>query len=256
MRLTFLGTGTSNGVPVIGCQCEVCTSNDPNDKRMRSAALVETDQTRVLIDCGPDIRTQLLPLPFRKIDAVLVTHSHYDHNGGIDDLRPYCKFGDIDIYSNDVAVKSIKHNFPYCFASHLYPGVPKLKLHIIEKHKPLQIGDISVTPIGIIHDKLPILGYRFGRLAYITDMKSIEDEELLYLQGIDTLILNALRWKEPHHSHLIIPEAITFAKKIGAKNVYFTHLTHQIGLHDWANMQLPEGFHFAYDGMVLEWEND
>mgnify|MGYP001164617125 FL=1 len=252
MKLRFLGTGTSNGVPVIGCKCEVCKSSNPLDKRYRAAAMLETDTTRVLIDCGPDIRMQLMPLEFRKIDAVMLTHGHYDHTGGIDDLRPYCCFGDIDIYANDTTVRTVKHNFPYCFAEHLYPGVPKLKLHCIQKHVPVRVGDIDILPIEVMHDQLPILGYRFGSMAYITDMKTIAPEEYVYFEGIETLVINALRWEKLHHSHLIIPEAIDFSNKIGAKLTYLTHLTHRIGLHDRANGRLPNGFRLAYDGLEIE----
>lgn len=252
LRLTFLGTGTSNGVPVLGCNCEVCTSADVRNKRFRAAAMIENSTTRILIDCGPDIRMQLLRVPFRKINGILLTHEHYDHIGGIDDLRPYCKFGDIDIYANAATVSAVRRCFPYCFAEHLYPGVPKLSLHAIAKHDDLKIGDIAVKPIEVMHDRLPILGYRFGSTAYITDMKSIAIEEMAYLQGVDTLIINALRWKDAHHSHLIVPEAINFARKIGAKRTFLTHLTHRIGLHDKAENRLPPDIHFAYDGMSLE----
>ena len=252
MKFRFLGTGTSNGVPVIGCDCAVCKSNNQRDKRSRTAAMLETETTRVLIDCGPDIRMQLMPLEFRKIDAVLLTHEHYDHAGGIDDLRPYCYFGNIDIYANDMTVKAVKHNFPYCFAEHLYPGVPKLSLHIIHKHEPMRVGDINILPIEVMHGKLPILGYRFGSMAYITDMKAISPDECVYLQGVETLVLNALRWVKPHHSHLIIPEAIDFSRRIGASRTFLTHLTHKIGLHEVANDRLPEGFQFAYDGLEID----
>lgn len=214
--------------------------------------MLETETTRVLIDCGPDIRMQLMPLEFRKIDAVLLTHEHYDHAGGIDDLRPYCYFGNIDIYANDMTVKAVKHNFPYCFAEHLYPGVPKLSLHIIHKHEPMRVGDINILPIEVMHGKLPILGYRFGSMAYITDMKAISPDECVYLQGVETLVLNALRWVKPHHSHLIIPEAIDFSRRIGASRTFLTHLTHKIGLHEVANDRLPEGFQFAYDGLEID----
>lgn len=252
MKLTFLGTGTSTGVPVIGCDCEVCKSKDPRDKRFRTAAMVESETTRILIDCGPDIRMQLLRAPFRKIDGVLLTHEHYDHTGGLDDLRPYCnKFGDLDIYANERTVSAVHHNFPYCFASHLYPGVPKFNLNTIEKHKPLRIGDIDIMPIEIMHDKLPILGYRIGDMAYITDMKTIHDEELPYLKGVKTLIVNALRWEKPHHSHQLVEDAIAFSREVGAAKTYLIHVTHQIGLYDDANKRLPEGFLIPYDGMTI-----
>lgn len=250
-KLTFLGTGTSTGVPVNGCVCEVCKSADPHDKRYRAAALLETDQTRILIDCGPDIRMQLMPLPFRRIDGVLLTHAHYDHVGGLDDLRPFCKFGDIDIYANDVTVRAVQHNFPYCFVQHLYPGVPKLNLHTIARHQQLRIGDVDVEAIEVMHDKLPILGYRFGDFAYITDMKTIEPEELHYLRGVRTLVVNALRWSGAHHSHMLVDEAIRFSRRVGAERTFFTHMAHEIGLHDEANGRLPEGFRFAYDGETV-----
>lgn len=252
MKIRFIGTGTSNGVPVLGCNCEVCRSTAPRDKRMRAAALLETADTRILIDCGPDIRMQLLPQEFRPINGVLLTHEHYDHTGGLDDLRPYCRFGDINIYANAQTVKAVRHNFPYCFADHLYPGVPRFNLHAVEKHVPFRVGGIEVTPIEVMHGWLPILGYRFGPLAYITDMKTLADEEMEWLRGVKTLVVNALRWEKPHHSHMLIPEAIAFAQRVGAEHTYFTHLTHLIGLHSEASLQLPHGVAFAYDGEEIE----
>ena len=250
-RLTFLGTGTSTGVPVNGCDCEVCKSTDPHDKRYRAAAMLETNHTRILIDCGPDIRMQLMPLPFRRIDGLLLTHGHYDHVGGLDDLRPFCKFGDIDIYGNDIAVKTVMHNFPYCFVQHLYPGVPKFNLHTIRCHQRLVIGDVEVEPFGVMHDKLPILGYRIGNMAYITDMKSICDEEVELIKGVDVLVENALRWDKPHHSHQLVGDAIAFARRVEAKRTYLVHANHDIGKHNDINKRLPADIRYAYDGQQI-----
>lgn len=250
--MTFLGTGTSTGVPVIGCKCDVCMSKDLRDKRFRTAALLESDTTRVLIDCGPDIRQQLLRVPFKKIDGVLLTHEHYDHVGGLDDLRPYCyAFGDLDIYANARTVKNVRHNFPYCFVENPYPGVPSFNLKEVEKHKEFRIGDISVVAIEVMHGKMPIFGYRFGSMAYITDMRVIADDELAWLKGVDTLVVNALRWKKEHHSHMLVNDAIEFSKRIGAKRTYLIHVTHDIGLYEEANKRLPQGFQIACDGMEI-----
>lgn len=252
MKLTFLGTGTSFGVPVIGCPCKVCHSTDPRDNRLRASVLVETEQTRILVDCGPDFRQQALRHPFDKLDAVLLTHIHYDHVAGIDDLRVYTYHSDLHMYAQPSVVQALHQTMPYCFAEHLYPGVPTFTLQPLEKHVPLQVGDITVMPIEVWHGKLPILAYRFGRLAYITDMKRIDACELPYLEGVETLVVNALRFDNPHHSHQLVDDAIDFARQIGARRTYFTHATHEIGFHDEANARLPEGFQFAYDGLVLE----
>ncbi len=252
MRLTFLGTGTSVGVPTIGCRCKVCTSSNPHDARMRCSAMLETDQTRILIDCGPDFRQQMLRQPFRKIDAVLVTHSHYDHVGGMDDVRPFCMFGDINVYCDPVSERSLRATMPYCFAEHLYPGVPKINLVKINSHQQLTINELVVTPFQVMHDKLPILGFKVGNLAYITDMKTIDDEEIPLLQDIDYLVVNALRFTGEHHSHMLVDEAVTFARRTSARQVYFTHMCHEIGLHEEINKQLPSGFQLAYDGEVVD----
>ena len=285
MSLTFLGTGTSIGVPAIGCQCEVCRSTDLRDKRLRASALLETSGgLRVLIDCGPDFRQQIMP-HFGKLDAVLLTHIHYDHVAGIDDLRPFCNFGDVDIYAQCDVVDALHQTMPYCFGKHLYPGVPHLRLHSVCAHDNIIISrphtitaempasgaslsgivnknpttviippaadTLHVIPVCVHHGKLPILGYRIGSLAYITDMKTIEDDELRYLDGVDTLVVNALRFEKPHHSHQLVDDAIAFSRRVGAKRTYFTHLTHDIGTHDIADTRLPEGFFFSYDGMVV-----
>ena len=255
MKLTILGSGTSAGVPVLGCNCEVCRSTSPKDKRYRQAALLEVNGTRILIDCGPDIRMQLMPLPFAPIDGVLLTHIHYDHVGGMDDLRGFCVFGDLHIYADEPTERQLKVTMPYCFTDKLYPGVPLLKLHTVTRNKPFVIGDVDVMPIEVMHGKLSILGYRFGPLAYITDMKTIADDQLEYLEGVEVLVVNALRWEKEHHSHQLVDDAIAFSRKIGAKHTYLVHLTHYIGFHDEANKRLPEGFEFAYDGQEIIIDN-
>ena len=251
MKLTFLGTGTSCGVPVIGCQCEVCQSADPHDQRTRCSVLVETDETRLLIDCGPDFRQQILPMPFRKIDGILITHSHYDHVGGMDDIRPYCQFGEINVYADPVARKGMLEMLPYCFAENRYPGVPAIGLHEIHKHEPFRIGDLDIMPIEVMHGKLPILGYRIGKLAYITDMKTIEESEYPYLEGTELLVVNALRFTKPHHSHQLVNDALAFAHRVGAKQTLLIHVCHDIGLHESVNRLLPEGVQLAYDGQEV-----
>lgn len=252
MRFIFLGTGTSSGVPVLGCQCRTCLSSDPRDHRLRTAGLLETGHGRLLIDCGPDIRQQLLGVEFRKIDAVLLTHIHYDHVGGIDDLRPYCKFGDIDIYAQSDVVSGLHHTMPYCFGQNLYPGVPRLCLHTIHPFEPLQLAGVSVMPLQVFHDKLPILGFRIGNFGYITDMKTIHPHSEQLLKGVDTLVVNGLRFEKPHHSHQLIPEAISFARRVGARRTYLVHVTHDIGLHDEAQARLPHNVFVAYDGLEIE----
>lgn len=251
MRLTFLGTGTSVGVPTIGCLCRVCTSSDSHDKRLRTSALLETEYTRILIDCGPDFRQQMLTQPFRRINAVLLTHIHYDHVGGLDDLRPFCQFGDINVYADEKTAHGLMCTIPYCFDKDRYPGVPLINLNIIHPHEHLSVGDIDITPIEVMHDQMPILGYRFGNSAYITDMKTIDKSEYAYLKGVNTLVVNALRFTPDHHSHMTVDEAIAFSLKVGAKHTFFTHVCHDIGLHDKVNDILPDGINLAYDGLTI-----
>ncbi|MBR4566520.1 MAG: MBL fold metallo-hydrolase [Prevotella sp.] len=253
MKISFLGTGTSCGVPVIGCQCKVCTSHDPRDRRLRCSIVVETEQTRLLVDIGPDFREQILPMPFRRIDGILVTHAHYDHVGGMDDIRPYCQFGEINVYGDALACKGMLQMLPYCFAEHRYPGVPAIGLHEITPGEPLHFGDIPVMPFEVMHGKLPILGYRFGsNFAYITDMKTIDDSQMPLLEGVETLVVNALRFDKPHHSHQLVDDAVAFARRVGARRTLLTHMCHDVGLHEEVNRLLPEGVELAYDGQVLE----
>ena len=235
MRLTFLGTGTSCGVPTIGCQCYTCSSTDPHDKRLRCS----------------DFRQQIMPQPFRKIDGILITHAHYDHMGGMDDIRPYCQFGEINVYADPIARQGMLQMLPYCFAEHRYPGVPAIQLHEIHPHEAFRIGDLEIVPFQVMHHDLPILGYRIGSLAYITDMKTIAPEELPYIEGCDTLVVNALRQK-PHHSHQTLDEAVAFAKRVGARQTWLIHSSHDIGRHAEVNASLPANIQMAYDGQVIE----
>ena len=251
MKLTFLGTGTSCGVPTIGCECRTCTSTDPHDKRLRCSVLLETEETRLLIDCGPDFRQQIMPHPFRRIDGILITHAHYDHMGGMDDIRPYCQFGEINVYADPIAREGMLQMLPYCFAEHRYPGVPAIQLHEILPHIPFTIGDMEIVPFQVMHHDLPILGYRIGSLAYITDMKTIAEEEIPYILGCDTLVVNALREK-PHHSHQTLSEAVQFAQRIGARQTWLIHSSHDIGRHAEVNASLPANIQLAYDGQVVE----
>lgn len=248
MKVTILGSGTSTGVPQIGCQCKVCTSNDPRDCRLRASAMVEADGVRILLDCGPDFREQMIRYDdFRPIDGVLLTHEHYDHVGGVDDLRPYCAFGDITLYGDALTVSDIRNRMPYCFRTNPYPGVPRIALEEVRPHEPIYIKGIEVIPLQVMHGRLPILGYRIGGLVYITDLKTLPDEEWESLKGVDCLVINALRI-EPHDTHQSLSDALEMAGKVGAKQTWFIHMSHQIGLHAEVEQLLPEGIHLAYDG--------
>ncbi len=247
MKLTFLGTGTSTGVPQIGCKCDVCTSTDFHDKRLRASAIIETGSETVLIDCGPDFRQQVLNNKVSTISAVLITHGHYDHVAGLDDLRPY---GNVNIYAENLVNKQIKRTMPYCFKKDLYPGVPKLKLNNINE-KTFYIGELEIQPIRVFHADLPILGFRIGKLAYLTDVKTIETNTYKQLENLDILILNALR-VQSHISHINIDEAILIASKVGAKKTYFTHFSHDAGKHADLQNKMPENVFISYDNLVIE----
>lgn len=246
MNLLFLGTGTSTGVPQIGCTCKVCTSNNEKDKRLRASVLITIKNKKILIDCGPDFRQQLLQNKVDTISAVLLTHEHYDHVSGLDDLRP---LGTAEVYAEKKVLTKIKEIMPYCFGENKYPGVPSINLHKIDENE-FYVEDIKIQPIRIMHAKLPILGYRIGNIAYLTDVKTIGNESYEQLKKLDVLVINALRI-EKHISHISLDEAIEIAQKIGAKETYFTHISHDMGLHDAVNPTLPANIQIAYDGMTI-----
>lgn len=251
MKVKFLGTGTSTGVPEIGCQCEVCTSTDKKDRRLRASVLLNVEGKRLLIDCGPDFREQMLDLPFAPIDGVLLTHEHYDHVGGIDDLRPFCRFGDIEIYTNDITAQSLKIRMPYCFKEQKYPGVPNINLHTVPLQQPFLCVGIEVQPIRVMHYLLPIYGYRIGDFAYLTDVKNIPEEEFSKLKNLDTLVISALMQTE-HISHQTLSEALKNIEKIAPRRAYLIHMNHHFGLHQQMQKQLPPNVYIAYDGLEIE----
>ena len=228
MKIKILGSGTSTGVPEIGCTCPVCISEDPHDKRLRASALIETEDSTILLDCGPDFRQQMLDTPFKKIDGVLITHEHYDHVGGLDDLRPFCAFGEVPIYAEAYTADNLRLRMPYCFKENRYPGVPEIKLYEIEPYKPFLINQTKIIPVRAMHHQLPILGYRINNIAYITDMLTMPDESFDLLAGLDLLFLNALRIK-PHLSHQTLEQALHTAQRIGAKHTYLIHMSHHHG---------------------------
>lgn len=282
--LTFLGTGTSQGIPVIGCECDVCKSTDPRDKRLRSSALVKYGDITILVDCGPDFRYQMLRAGIKHIDAVLLTHNHKDHTGGLDDLRAFnlLEHKPVTIYCEEYVEESLRREYSYAFTDHHYPGVPEWGIRRINGCDPFEVGPndslptlvwesgvgyhkekssgtsertpVEIIPIQGYHNEMKtfsVLGFRFGKIAYLTDMKYLSDGELDKLQGLDAVTLNCVGFK-PHHSHFNLHQALEMASRIGAKNTYLTHLAHALGTHEQLKSLLPEGVHAAYDGLSIE----
>ncbi|MBK7762166.1 MAG: MBL fold metallo-hydrolase [Bacteroidetes bacterium] len=252
MTFTFLGTGTSQGVPIIGCRCRVCLSNHEKDKRLRSSLLIESETTTIVIDSGPDFRQQLLRADVRKLDALVFTHAHKDHLAGMDDIRAfnYLQGKPVDIYATEETQSTIRTEFSYIFDRSDYPGVPQVKLHTITKHASFQIGDIECIPIEVYHYQMPVLGFRIGDFTYITDANFIDDIELQKVLGSNFLVLNALR-REAHISHFTLEQAIALANRVGAQQTYFTHISHQLGLYDEIEAELPPRMNLAFDSLSI-----
>lgn len=255
MKLTFLGTGTSTGVPQMRCRCATCTSDDPRDKRLRTSALVTLDSgANILIDCGPDFRAQMLAAGCPDLAALLVTHSHYDHVGGIDDLRPYCPDapdGHFPVYCQADVATDLRNRVPYCFAEKLYPGVPTYAIHEISPGQSFRVAGDEIIPLPVLHYRLPIVGFRIGGLSYVTDCKTMPASTIELMRGTDTLVINALRHQK-HISHLNLREALDVIKEVAPRRAFLTHISHDMGRHAETCSLLPEGVEEAFDGMTAE----
>ena len=252
MKGIFLGTGTSQGIPVIACKCDVCLSTNKKDDRLRTSFFVQSDSNSVVIDTGPDFRQQMLNNSIEKLDAVVFTHEHKDHVAGMDDIRAFnfIQKKDMDVYASENVEKALHREFPYVFEKNKYPGVPLVKLHRIED-AVFGIGDINFLPINVKHYRMPVKGYRIGNLSYITDAKEIEANEFEKIRGSEVLILNALR-KTEHISHFNLEEALAIIEEIKPKRAYLTHISHLMGLHDEVMKELPSNVEIAYDGLEIE----
>ena len=251
-EIEFLGTGTSTGIPVIGCDCDVCKSKDSRDKRLRASAIVRMSGKNILIDCGPDFREQMLRTKSSELDMVLLTHSHYDHVGGIDDLRPYCYPNHFPIYAQQNVLDDLVARVPYCFSKNPYPGVPQFILNVTDAEHPIKTDGLSIEALPIWHHKLLINGYKIGdQLAYITDANRIETEVIDKLKHIDILVINALRKKE-HISHMTLQSCLSIIEQVNPGRAYIIHMSHDMGLHEEVSKELPYGVQFAYDGLVVK----
>ena len=251
MRLTFLGTGTSQGVPVIACHCRVCRSGDSRDRRLRTSALLEVEGRNILFDIGPDFRQQMLREDVGRLDAILITHAHRDHVGGLDDIRSfnYVQHSKMDVYLNAEARFAIERDYHYIFEPHQYPGLPEADLHTVEA--PFTAAGVEVVPVKAMHKDLPVLGYRIGAMAYITDANYIAPAEIAKLKGVKVLVINALR-REKHFSHYSLPEALAVIEEVAPERAYLTHMSHEMGLHEEVSATLPPHVALAYDGLKVE----
>ncbi len=253
LRITFLGTGTSQGIPIIGSTHPVCKSKDPRDKRLRVSLLIEFEGANYVVDCGPDFRQQMLTHNVDHLEALLFTHEHADHTAGLDDIRPFFfRQGDIPVYAHQRVIGELKKRFEYIFKTeNRYPGAPAVALFEVINNQAFSINNLQVEPINVMHGKLQVFGYRFGSFAYLTDVKTIAAEEKQKLRDLDVLVVNALR-EEPHYSHFNLEEALAFVAEIKPKQTYFTHISHLLGFHAEVEKQLPDNVHLAYDGLQLE----
>jgi phosphoribosyl 1,2-cyclic phosphate phosphodiesterase len=249
MHITFLGTGTSSGVPVISCKCDVCTSSDKRDSRLRTSILIQVDGNTIVIDSGPDFRQQMLENKVDDISAIVFTHEHKDHVAGLDDVRPYnfIHKKHINVYAEARVQKALRREFAYIFAEDRYPGLPQIKMHLLTRH-PFRIGNTRIIPIRAYHYRLPIFGFRINNFAYLTDVKTVPDEEKAKLKGLDVLVVTALH-KEKHVSHMNLEESLAFIDEIKPQKTYLTHLSHSFGLHAVEEPKLPENVYIAYDGL-------
>ena len=251
IKVTFLGTGTSQGVPLIACDCEVCRSTNHKDKRLRSSILIESSSTRIVIDSGPDFRQQLLREKVKKLDAVVFTHEHKDHIAGLDEVRAFNYINGLrmPVYASTRVQQALKREFAYIFADEKYPGIPEIDLFDIN-HEALQIGTLSIELIDVLHYKLPVKCFKVNQFAYITDANFIPEEQKEKLKNLDVLVLNALR-RESHISHFNFQEAVDLVKELNPRKAYFTHISHQLGLHDEVNKELPNNIELGFDGLQL-----
>jgi len=251
-KITFLGTGTSQGIPIIGSRHPVCLSQDLKDKRLRSSVLVQWKNYNYIIDCGPDFRQQMLKNNCRHIDGIIFTHEHADHTSGLDDIRPYFfRQGDIPIYGTQRVVENLNHRFSYILNSqNKYPGAPTVKVQIISKNNNFSIGDRIVTPVEVMHNSLSVMGYRIGGFSYLTDVKYINADQMEKVKNSEVLVLNALRI-ESHPTHLNLEEALGLVEELKPKKAYFTHISHLLGFHDEVSKKLPKNVHLAYDNLQI-----